>query len=72
MWRNVYQDNNTSNIKATVNSTSDSFTLTVKSTLLKGDAETTQEFNVLADGTIKVNNQFKAVTGNYQKFNAYW
>lgn len=66
MWRNVYQDNDVANIKSTVNSTSTDFTLTVKSSLLKGDAETTQQFTVLADGTVKVDNQFKAVTGNYK------
>lgn len=66
MWRNVYQDNPSSNIKSTVNATAESFTLTVESSLLKGDAETTQEFNVLADGTIKVSNQFKALRGKYK------
>ncbi|NII81874.1 glycoside hydrolase family 2 TIM barrel-domain containing protein [Pedobacter sp. SG908] len=66
MWRNVYQNNDAANIKSTVNSTAEGFTLTVKSSLLKGDAETTQQFTVLADGTVKVDNQFKAVTGNYK------
>jgi len=66
IWRNVYQNNDATNIKSTVNSAADGFTLTVKSSLLKGDAATTQQFTVLADGTVKVDNQFKAITGNYK------
>ncbi len=65
MWRNVYQNPSTS-IQSTVASTPTSFTLTVASSLLKGDGKTTQIFKVSADGTIKVENQFKAVTGNYK------
>ncbi|MES2418168.1 MAG: glycoside hydrolase family 2 TIM barrel-domain containing protein [Bacteroidota bacterium] len=65
MWRNVYQDPTTS-IQTVSNSTSSTFTLTVSVSLLNGDEKTTQIFTVLADGTIKVDNQFKAVSGNYK------
>lgn len=66
MWRNVYQDTDPSQKKSTVNTTVDKFTLTVESTLLNGDATTTQVFEVLADGSILVKNKFNAVKGKYR------
>ncbi|TKC09931.1 DUF4981 domain-containing protein [Pedobacter polaris] len=65
MWRNVYQDPS-NNIQAIVAPTPNSVTLTITANLLKGDEKTTQIFSVFADGTIKVDNQFKAVMGNYK------
>jgi beta-galactosidase len=65
MWRNVYQTN-ASNIKADVSNTENTVTVTINASLLNGDEKTTQTFTVLADGTIKVDNQFKAVAGNYK------
>lgn len=66
MWRNVYQTTDPAQKKATVNATADKFVLTVQSTLLNGDAVTTQVFEVLADGSILVKNKFDAVKGKYR------
>lgn len=65
MWRNVYDDPNNA-IQTSISSTPNSVQLTITASLLKGDEKTTQIFTVLADGTIKVDNQFKAVAGNYK------
>jgi len=66
MWRKVYQETAANNIQSVVGITPNSFKLTVTASLLNGDGQTTQVFNVLADGTIQVDNQFKAVKGNYK------
>lgn len=66
MWRNVYQDTDPSQKKTSVNASTDKFVLTVQSTLLNGDANTTQVFEVLADGSILVKNKFNAVKGKYR------
>lgn len=65
MWRNVYDDPSNA-VLTSVSSTPYSVQLTITASLLKGDEKTTQIFTVLADGTIKVDNQFKAVAGNYK------
>lgn len=66
MWRNVYQDTDPAQKKTSVNATADKFVLTVQSALLNGDANTTQVFEVLADGSILVKNKFNAVKGKYK------
>lgn len=66
MWRNVYQENSSNNIKTSIASTDHSATVTINASLLNGDEITTQVFTVLADGTVKVDNHFKAVKGDYK------
>ncbi|WP_316815831.1 glycoside hydrolase family 2 TIM barrel-domain containing protein [Pedobacter nyackensis] len=66
MWRNVYQETGANHIQSVVSTTPNSFKLTVTANLLNGDEQTTQVFNVSGDGTIQVDNQFKAVRGNYK------
>ncbi|QKJ31075.1 DUF4981 domain-containing protein [Mucilaginibacter mali] len=65
MWRNVYDDA-ANNIQTTVSSTPNTVQLTVTASLLKGEEKTIQTYTILADGTIKVENQFKALSGNYK------
>ncbi|RYF11181.1 MAG: hypothetical protein EOO42_21640 [Flavobacteriales bacterium] len=65
MWRNVYQDAATT-IQATVSPQPTTVTIAITASLLKGDEKTTQVFTISGDGTIKVDNQFKAVIGNYK------
>jgi len=66
MWRNVYQQTAPANIKADVASTTNTVTVTINASLLNGDEKTTQVFTIAGDGSIKVENQFKAITGNYK------
>lgn len=66
MWRNVYQETAAGNIQSVVSTAPGEFKLTVTAGLLNGDEQTTQVFKVTADGTIRVENQFKAVKGNYK------
>jgi beta-galactosidase len=66
MWRNIYQETATSNIRSVVTTTPNDFTLTVTVALLNGDEQTTQIFQVRGDGSIQVDNLFKAVKGNYK------
>lgn len=66
MWRNVYQNTDDVQKKTTVNASADKFVLTIQSSLLNGDAVTTQVFEVLADGSILVKNKFDAVKGKYR------
>lgn len=66
MWRNVYQETAVANIQSVVSTTPTEFKLTVTAGLLNGDEQTTQVFKVTAEGMIRVENQFKAVKGNYK------
>ncbi|MGY3054696.1 hypothetical protein ACVWYG_002905 [Pedobacter sp. UYEF25] len=68
MWRNVY-DENSKNISVTASKATGTTYLgsvEINSTLLNGDATTKQTFYIYADGSIKVENNFKAVNGNYK------
>ena len=66
MWRNVYDENRKETKKTVVNATDLSVNILITSSLLNGDAETTQKFSVYPDGTIKVDNEFKAIAGKYR------
>lgn len=66
MWRNVYENITVDDIKTKGEPLSNGFKITFEASLLKGDEKTTQVFNIFADGTIKVDNEFKAVAGNYK------
>jgi beta-galactosidase len=68
MWRNVY-DENKKIIKAEAMNANDlqyGGVVEIASSLLKGDATTKQTFYIYQDGTIKVDNELKAVAGKYK------
>jgi len=68
MWRNVY-DENKKLIKAeatNVNGLPYGGVVEITSNLLNGDATTKQTFYIYQDGTIKVDNELKAVAGKYK------
>lgn len=65
MWRNVY-DNQDTKIETAVAETQNNFKLTITASLLNGDGKTVQVYHVFADGSIKVENQFQAINGNYK------
>ncbi|RYG17403.1 MAG: glycoside hydrolase family 2, partial [Chitinophagaceae bacterium] len=68
MWRNAY-DEKINVVKVEAGQAHDlpyGGVVSVSSSLLNGDATTTQVFYLYADGTIKVETQFKAVKGNYK------
>ncbi|MEJ5995391.1 glycoside hydrolase family 2 TIM barrel-domain containing protein [Pedobacter sp. Du54] len=68
MWRNVY-DEKMAPVKIEAGPVSDlpyGGMVSIASNLLNGDASTTQVFYLYADGTIKVETQFKAVKGKYR------
>ncbi len=65
IWRNVYSNDSLAEKKTTWEATGDGVRITVKTTLLKGDAENEQQFTVLNDGSIKVDNFFHAIKGKH-------
>lgn len=68
MWRNVY-DEKRNDVKVDASKASDMMhggQVEITSSLLNGDATTRQVFYIYADGSIKVENHFKAVNGNYK------
>ncbi|MFA6278211.1 MAG: glycoside hydrolase family 2 TIM barrel-domain containing protein [Pedobacter sp.] len=68
MWRNVYDENKTM-IKAEAMNANDlpyGGVVEIASSLLNGDATTKQTFYIYQDGTIKVDNELKAVAGKYK------
>lgn len=64
MWRDVYGSSNL--LEKKITRTGQVYTVTFRSSLLNGDAETTQQFRIAPDGTIQVSNSFTAVKGNYK------
>lgn len=64
MWRDAYTTGKL--LAGTINKNADgSYEIAFKKELLSGDAITEQHYTVYADGSVKVNNQFKAVKGKY-------
>ena len=63
-WRNAYGEGKL--INATIQQNADgSCTINFKKELVKGDAVQEQTITVFADGVIKVQNNFNAITGKY-------
>jgi len=68
MWRNVYDERTkVVSVRAEkVSGMSYAGRVDIEAVLLDGDAATRQLFYIYADGTIRVENQFKALKGNYK------
>lgn len=65
MWRNSYQDGKLIDAKVNITNSKQVEVLFSKS-LVNGDAVAKQKLTVYADGSVKVDNQFEAVKGNYK------
>ncbi|MBK7289109.1 MAG: DUF4981 domain-containing protein [Chitinophagaceae bacterium] len=64
MWRNAYENGN--ELNAVVTKINDAeYQISFTNELLKGDATHQQLFTVYSDGSIKVENNFKAIQGKY-------
>lgn len=63
-WRNAYEEGRTGSVD--VSQKNASYIVTIQKGLLDGDAQMRQQYTINPDGTILVNNQFKAVKGKHQ------
>lgn len=65
MWRNAY-DNGTNIKSAYVKNDDGSIAVSVSKELLGGDAIASQVFTICGDGCVRVDNQLKAIKGDYK------
>lgn len=64
MWRNAYDAGK--DVEITAKEGNGSVFVTIKKPLLNGDAVAEQIYTISSDGTMKVENEFKAVGGNHR------